>query len=53
MLVGFEGMWGIALSECGADPEEGYGEPLVPAKDDKEFLLSPVKDAACPHPDDW
>ena len=53
VLVGFEGMWGIALSECGTDPEEGYGEPLLPGKDDKEFLLSPVKDAACPHPDDW
>ncbi len=53
ILIGFEDMWGIAVSECGTDPEEGHGEPLVPGKDDKAFLLSPVNGAACPHPDDW
>lgn len=53
VLVGFEDMWGIAVSECGSEAEEGDGEPLLPGKDDREFLLSPVKAGACPHPDDW
>lgn len=53
ILIGFEDMWGIAVSECGSDHEDGYAEPLEPGKDDKEFLLSRVGDAQCPQSRDW
>ncbi len=56
LLVGFDEMWGIALTDCGGETEEAdepEAVPLVPGKDDKSFLLDRVDDAECPAFDDW
>ncbi len=53
ILVSFDEMWGIALSECGEETGEPEAVPLEPGRDDKSFLLARVDDAACPAYADW
>lgn len=53
ILVSFDEMWGIALSECGEETEEPDAVPLEPGMDDKSFLLGRLDDASCPAYEDW
>ncbi|MCB1383269.1 MAG: hypothetical protein KDJ73_10155 [Notoacmeibacter sp.] len=55
LLVSFDDMWGIRLSEsCDGDEEdEDAAVPLKPGRDDRSFRLERLPDGQCPAYEDW